>query len=115
MFRLFPVRNVLGDDAEDCDLFSGDFPHVVRLGQRLSLIGDVGGDAWHLQLVDVVHQDFLAVIEIVVAQIDIVIADGVHDLGEGVFFPFSFFKMIVSQRRTFQDVTVIDEDGVFIL
>ena len=54
-------------------------------------------------------------IEVMIAQVIEIIADGVHDFCEGIGLILSFLEMIIGQRGTFQVVAVIDEDGIFIL
>ena len=77
---LFPVGNIVGDHPEQDDLFAGQFLYGIGQAKRLALVDHIVCEQRRVHVVQMPQQHFLAVVEIMVAEVDEVILHGIQNL-----------------------------------
>ena len=118
VFLLFPHLHPVGDDAEKTD-FQSVFQGAHRIGRDGEVsgqVGDISAQALSGKPAEVVRKPGPAIVEVMIAQGNIVVAPRIHGLTE---HPLSSFLLMflkkVGQRRPLDGVAAVDDKGIAVL
>ena len=114
ILRFFPVGNMLGRDRKERQTFPCQFFYDIIRSQWFSLVEDIGSQTACSAGFQMIEQSLPSVVEIMVSHIDKIKTDLSHGLGDRIDLIPVFLIVIESERRTLQDIPVIDQDSILI-
>ena len=78
LFIGMKMLEIVRCNTEDCDFLSADLTDGITRKDRFSLGLHIACNAGGIQIVEMPHEGIFSVIKIMIAEIDIVISEGIH-------------------------------------